>query len=158
LDEKSGQTLDNASEQLEKLRKNRDESSFLQKVQTRLWNNGDLYISGQLKESINYGMLTNQGRIEEEDEKANARIEVVIEDAGAGTPVPGLEIEVFLKKNGEEMMGPIELPFLFKPGRSHYGKNIDIPEGEYSIILNAFNPQKEETVELSFESVMYSAE
>jgi uncharacterized protein involved in high-affinity Fe2+ transport len=98
-------------------------------------------------------------------EGENCHLEVSVSDAGDRRFIPGLSIEVVLKTQAGEMIGPFEMPFLWHPGLYHYGRNIKVPgDGRYTLSVRIAAPtfhrhdringrRYAEDVEVTFEDV-----
>lgn len=86
-------------------------------------------------------MLHGDGLVwSEAPEEANAHFEVAVADATDGRFVPGLDVQITLLREGQELW-TTELPFLWRPFLYHYGGNAKVPgEGTYSVQVRIAAP------------------
>jgi len=86
--------------------------------------------------------LHGEGRLEwVEPEEENCHLEISVSDAGDGRFIPYLMIHATLTKDSGEVVGPVEMPFVWHPGLYHYGINLKIPgDGTYDIAVRIEAP------------------
>ena len=64
----------------------------------------------------------------------NCHLEVAVADAADGRFVPHLSVAATLTTADGEEVGPVEVPFVWHPGLSHYGTNLTVPgDGTYDL-------------------------
>ena len=74
--------------------------------------------------------------------EANAHIEVVVCDAIDGRFLPGLDVEVHVKRDSGEPVGSAKHDFLWHPWLYHYGRNWQVDEdGVYTITVRFDAPR-----------------
>lgn len=157
MNDKQERALNEDLADSEQLTRNRVSKSFLTKVSEDLWDSGDFYISGRIRERSNYGVLTEEGDVKAHDEKEKPHLEVSVEDIKTRTIVPGLDIEAIFKQDGEKVAGPFDLSFMYCPDETVYMGEIDVEPGCYDVQVRIFNEEKEERVDIEFENLSYAS-
>lgn len=80
-----------------------------------------------------YSLVDGELVWHEAPEEANAHFEVAVADATDGRFVPGLDITLTLRRDGEALFSTV-MPFLWHPFLYHYGRNVQVPdEGPFSV-------------------------
>ena len=156
MDDKDNSTIKQNSVDSKQLTQNQVGKSFLTKVSEDLWDSGDFYISGRIRERSNYGVLTSEGEFEANDEKQNPHLEVSVQDVKTRTTVPALSVEAVFKQDGEKVAGPFDLSFVYSPDETVYMGEVDIEEGCYDVLVTILNDKKDDRVEIEFENLSYS--
>lgn len=69
-----------------------------------------------------------------EPQTENCHLEVGVADAADGRFVPHLSVSATLVTPDADEIGPVDLPFVWDPGASHYGANLTVPgDGIYDV-------------------------
>lgn len=69
-----------------------------------------------------------------EPQTENCHLAVAVGDAADGRFVPHLSVDATFVAPGGDEIGPVDLPFLWHPGLSHYGANVTVPgDGTYEL-------------------------
>lgn len=72
---------------------------------------------------------------------ANIHVEIAVQDKADGRLIPGLDVDVTLSKDGQEI-GTHRTPLLWHPYLYHYGRNWRIPgSGSYTLRVTFPAPQ-----------------
>lgn len=73
---------------------------------------------------------------EEPDEGENCHLEVIVASAADGRFLPGMAVHATLAAADGTEVGPTEVPFVWHPGLSHYGRNLELPgDGTYDVTV-----------------------
>jgi len=103
-----------------------------------------------------------------EPEDENCHLEISVCDAADQRFIPGLRVEVRLRAQSGDELGPFEMPFLWHPGLYHYGRNIRLPgDGVFDLHVHIAAPdfprhdkingcRYAEAVDVTFEGVNIS--
>ncbi|GAB3670211.1 iron transporter [Halopiger thermotolerans] len=102
------------------------------------------YIVGFAQEEAEglYRMQDGGLEWEEPAENENCHLEVVVASRADGRFLPGVDVRVTIEDDGDAVVGPTEIPFLWHPGLYHYGGNFELPgDGTYAITVEVDPPE-----------------
>jgi len=91
------------------------------------------YILGYTIDNAKGLYFMDDGDLEWENPgEENIHLEIMVADEDTGRFIPYLNIEVIILDDGE-VISSSDVPFVWHPGIYHYGVNLDIPEGDYTL-------------------------
>lgn len=103
---------------------------------------GDYLVAVAVEDAEGLYAMENGDLQWHEPSQETAHIEVVVCDAADGRFLPGLDVEVSVRRDSGEFVGTANHDFLWHPWLYHYGRNWQVDgEGDYTITVRFAAPR-----------------